>query len=96
MPSHLIEVEFKGNRREFFLWESDDLPPVDAAVIVEADRGEDLGRVHATGARAEQRNRGVPHGTGGALPARRARRLATRDDIRRHDELRAQDEDARR
>ena len=45
----LIEVSFKGNRREFFLWESDPVPPLRAAVIVEADRGEDLGRVHATG-----------------------------------------------
>ena len=98
MASHLIEVEFKGNRREFFLWETDELPTLNSAVIVEADRGEDLGRVHAIGEQAETRNRGVPHGTGGGgtLPTRRARRLATRDDVRRHDELRAQDEDARR
>ena len=96
MASHLIEVEFKGNRREFFLWETDDLPPLNSAVIVEADRGEDLGHVHAIGEFAEKRNRGVPHGTGGALPGKRARRLATREDLRKHDELRAQDEDARR
>lgn len=96
LASHLIEVEFKGNRREFFLWETDELPPLNAAVIVEADRGEDLGHVHALGEMAEKRNRGVPYGTGETLPSRRARRLATRDDVRRHDELRAQDEDARR
>jgi cell fate regulator YaaT (PSP1 superfamily) len=96
VPSHLIEVEFKGNRREFFLWETDDIPPLNSAVIVEADRGEDLGHVHAIGDLADKRNRGVPHGTGGSLPGKRARRLATRDDIRKHDELRAQDEDARR
>lgn len=96
MPSHLIEVEFKGNRREFFLWERDEIPALNSAVIVEADRGEDLGYVHAVGEFADKRNRGVPHGTGGDLPAKRARRLATREDIRRHDELRAQDEDARR
>lgn len=96
MSSHLIEVAFKGNRREFFLWETDELPPLNSAVIVEADRGEDLGHVHALGEMAEKRNRGVPHGTGEALPSRRARRLATREDVRRHDELRAQDEDARR
>ena len=96
MSSHLIEVEFKGNRREFFLWETDDVPPLNAAVIVEADRGEDLGHVHAVGELADKRNRGVPHGTGGTLPSKRARRLATRDDIRKHDELRSQDEDARR
>ena len=76
MPSHLIEVEFKGNRREFFVWETDDIPPLNAAVIVEADRGEDLGRVHSVGELADKRNRGVPHGTGGMLPGKRVRRLA--------------------
>ena len=96
MASHLIEVEFKGNRREFFLWETDDVPPLNSAVIVEADRGEDLGHVHAIGELADKRNRGVPHGTGGTPPGKRARRLATRDDIRKHDELRGQDEEARR
>ena len=96
MASHLIEVSFKGNRREFFVWEQDELPPVNTAIIVEADRGEDLGRVHAIGDFALKRNRGVPHGTGDQLPTRKARRIATRDDVRRHDELRSQDEDARR
>ncbi len=37
-----------------------------AAVIVEADRGEDLGVVHAMGEAAEKRNAGVPHGYGAA------------------------------
>jgi len=96
VPSHVIEVEFKGNRREFYLWESDDLPAVNAPIIVEADRGEDLGRVHAVGDHAIKRNRGVPHGTGDELPSRKARRVASSDDVRRLDELRAQDEDARR
>jgi cell fate regulator YaaT (PSP1 superfamily) len=92
----IIEVEFKGNRREFFLWEKDDIPPVDAPIIVEADRGEDLGRVRSIGEAALHRNRGTPHGTGDAGPARKARRVASTDDVRKHDDLRAQDEDARR
>jgi cell fate regulator YaaT (PSP1 superfamily) len=96
VASHLIEVEFKGNRREFFLWETDDLPALNAPVIVEADRGEDLGRVHAIGEFAQKRNKGVPHGTGDALPSKRARRVASGDDVRKHDELRLQDEEARR
>ena len=96
MASHLIEVSFKGNRREFFLWESDDLPALKTPVIVEADRGEDLGHVHSVGEAAISRNRGVPHGTGDAPPGRRVRRIATRDDLKRHDDIRAQDEDARR
>jgi cell fate regulator YaaT (PSP1 superfamily) len=96
VASHIIEVAFKGNRREFFLWETDDLPAVSSAVIVEVDRGEDLGRVHSIRELALKRNRGTPHGTGDALPTRKARRLATQDDVRKHDDLRAQDEDARR
>ena len=92
----LIEVSFKGNRREFFLWEADPAPPLRAAVIVEADRGEDLGRVHATGDAALHRSRGVPYGIGDATPERKAKRLATTDDVRRHAELRERDEDARR
>jgi cell fate regulator YaaT (PSP1 superfamily) len=96
VSTHIIEVAFKGNRREFFLWETDDIPAVNSAVIVEADRGEDLGRVHSIGDAALHRNRGVPHGTGEQLPPRKARRLASSDDVRKHDELRSQDDDARR
>ena len=96
MASHIIEVEFKGNRREFFLWDKDEIPAVNAAIIVEADRGEDLGRVHSTGDAAVHRNNGTPHGTGDSPPARKARRLASADDVHKHDDLRMQDEDARR
>jgi cell fate regulator YaaT (PSP1 superfamily) len=92
----IIEVSFKGNRREFFLWESGEVPSLDTPVIVEADRGEDLGRVHSTGPAAAHRNRGVPHGTGSQPPARKARRVATSDDVRRYNDLRSQDEEARR
>ena len=94
--SEIIEVAFKGNRREFYLWESGEAPPVNTPVIVEADRGEDLGQVHSIGEQAVKRNMGVPHGTGDAPPARRARRVATSEDVRRLEDLRAQDEDARR
>ncbi|MDB4885208.1 MAG: hypothetical protein JWN79_646, partial [Gemmatimonadetes bacterium] len=94
--SHLIEVAFKGNRREFFLWEADEAPPRAAAIVVDADRGEDLGLVHSVGAEAEQRSAKVPHGLFGAPPARVARRLAEPDEVRRLDELRASDEEARR
>ena len=93
---HLIEIAFKGNRKEFFLWEGDAPPPLRAAVIVDADRGEDLGRVHATGELAEKRAAGVPHAPGEEGTQKRARRLATDEDVQRHEELRAQDESARR
>lgn len=92
----IIEVEFKGNRREFYTWEQEEAPPLNAHVIVEADRGEDLGRVHSIGDMALKRNRGVPHGTGDRPPERKARRVASHDDVRRHDNVREQDDDARR
>src|ERR687894_335811 len=92
----LLEVAFKGNRKEFFEWGGDEPPAVRAPVIVEADRGEDLGRVHATGELAAKRSRGTPHGIGDAPPGKHARRLASLEDVRREAELREQDDDARR
>ena len=92
----IIEVAFKGNRKEFFAWDGVEPPPMRAPVIVEADRGEDLGRVHAIGELAIKRSRGTPHGLGEAAPGKHARRLATAEDVSREAELREQDEDARR
>jgi cell fate regulator YaaT (PSP1 superfamily) len=92
----LIEVAFKGNRKEFFAWEAGDPPARAAAVIVDADRGEDLGRVHAVGDEAEQRSAKVPHGLFGAPPTRQVKRLASTDEVRRHAEIRDSDDDARR
>src|SRR3990172_6350029 len=95
MPQ-LIEVCFKGNRKEFFLWEADEAPPERAAVVVDADRGEDLGHVHATGERAAERARRCAHGPGETAVTQVARRLASTDELKRLGELRAQDESARR
>jgi cell fate regulator YaaT (PSP1 superfamily) len=94
--TQVIEVRFKGNRKDFFLWEPEEPPALKGGVIVDADRGEDLGYVHATGEAATHRNQGTPHGYGGGTPSRKARRLATTDDVRRERDLRAQDDDARR
>ena len=60
--SHLVEIAFKGNRRDFFRWDGAEPPRRGAAVIVEGDRGEDFGRVHATGELALRRYAGVAHG----------------------------------
>lgn len=92
----LIEVCFKGNRKEFFLWEGEDPPAVKAHVIVEADRGEDLGHVHAVGDLAQVRAKGCTHGPGEVPVSQVARRLASTDDVKRLRELREQDESARR
>jgi len=89
----LVEVAFRGNRKEFFQWTGAVLPPVGVAVIVEADRGEDLGRVHATGDRAALRNAGCAHGCG--EPVRKALRLATKRDVRQAESLGKLNEEAR-
>lgn len=94
--AHLIEVAFKGNRKEFFLWTGDAPPSSGAAVVVEADRGEDVGRIYAVGDLAQLRKRGCTHGLGTGEPTLKAVRLASADDMRRLGEVRAQDEPARR
>ena len=95
-PPFLVEVAFKGSRRTFFRCDLASPPPMGAAVIVEVDRGEDLGRVHATGSRAAQRSAGVPHGVGTTMPQQRILRLATPAEVTRERALRTEDEQARR
>jgi cell fate regulator YaaT (PSP1 superfamily) len=92
----LIEVCFKGNRKEFFLWEGEEPPALKSAVIVEADRGEDLGHVHAVGDAAQSRAKGCTHGPGETPVSQVARRVASGEDLKRLKELREQDETARR
>ncbi len=92
----MIEVCFKGNRKEFFLWEGEDPPALQSPVIVDADRGEDLGHVHAIGELAEVRAKGCSHGPGEMPVSQVARRVASTDDVKRLRELREQDESARR
>lgn len=89
----VIEVAFRGNRKEFFAWEGEALPPLNTAIIVDADRGEDLGTVSSVGERAATRNAGCAHGCG--EPVRKALRLATRREIRQSELLDALNDDAR-
>ncbi|MBA3578539.1 MAG: Signal peptidase-like protein [Gemmatimonadaceae bacterium] len=99
----LIEVAFVGNRKEFFTWDGPELPAVKAPVIVDADRGEDFGYVHAVGELAEKRSRGCAHGCGHsagtsepATPARRALRIASDADVRQAGSMKKLSADARR
>jgi cell fate regulator YaaT (PSP1 superfamily) len=92
----LIEVCFKGNRKEFFLWEGEDPPAVKSPVIVEADRGEDLGHVHAVAELAQVRAKGCSHGPGETPVSQVVRRVASPEEVKRLRELREQDESARR
>ena len=94
--AHLVEVAFKGNRKEFFLWDYPDPPPLNAAVIVDVERGEDLGYIHSLGDLAQKRNGGCSHGCGTSLPDRKALRLATEKDTSQSKDLDRLNEDARR
>ena len=94
--AHLVEVAFKGNRKEFFLWDYPDPPPLNAAVIVDVDRGEDLGYIHSLGDLAQKRNGGCSHGCGTSLPERKALRLATEKDRTISRDLERLNEEARR
>ena len=92
----LIEVAFKGNRREFFHWPHEGALALRTAVIVEADRGEDLGRVHATGELAERRKAGTTHGKNAPDRLRALLRVASREETARGTQLRTDEDNVRR
>ncbi len=97
-----VEVSFKGIRKDYFRWEADDDPlRLRDAVIVETDRGHDLGRVSAFGDTAARKCGGCS-GCGPAPadteppPLRPVIRVATPDDIRQANDLRRAEDDIRR
>ena len=95
--SDLVEVAFKGNRKEFFRWENVVPPPAPRThVIVEGDRGEDLGQVHAVGEHAEKRYAGVAHGSELAPATRRIVRVAKPDEVQQAMALVEENESTRR
>ena len=49
MTASVIEVRFKGNRLDYFQWPSAEPLSLHDPVIVEVERGQDLGRVSALG-----------------------------------------------
>jgi cell fate regulator YaaT (PSP1 superfamily) len=100
-----IEVRFKGTRKAHFLWEEADAPlRVGEAVLVEVERGRDLGVVTAIGDVAAKKCGGgcTSCAVGGEPeaadppPPKLVVRRATRDDLRAHDDNRRSEEDARR
>ena len=92
----LVEVSFKGNRREFFRWTDGDAPALKTPVIVEVERGEDFGVIHATGELALQRKAGTAHGKASPDLLQRVLRLATADDVAKAAHLRADDDNVRK
>ncbi|MGH7505559.1 MAG: PSP1 domain-containing protein [Longimicrobiales bacterium] len=84
----IVEVSFKGNRRDYYSSEFADVQISDY-VIVEADRGEDLGRVTAAGAIAERKCSGCSTGCAAPVPVLRLVRRATGDEVDRAVQLRS-------
>lgn len=98
-----VEVRFKGTRKGYFLWNGPQDPlRVTEAVIVEADRGQDFGRISAVGETAAKKcgsscsGCAVPGTETAAEPLRTIVRRATQEDIRTFNEVRRSEEDVRR
>ena len=97
-----IEVRFKGTRRAFFEWtdEQDD-PRLQDAVIVEVERGKDLGRISALGEVALKKCgtscNGCPSSkTPSTDKIKRVLRRASKDDVNTARQLRLSEEEVRR
>ena len=93
--ANIVEVSFKGNRREYYASELEVLDLSDY-VIVEADRGEDLGRVTAAGAVAERKCSGCSTGCAAPVPTRHVMRRAEPPEVERAVALRADEPRVRR
>jgi cell fate regulator YaaT (PSP1 superfamily) len=100
--SQTVEVRFKGTRKVYFLWSGAEPLRVGEAVIVEVERGRDLGRVTAVGDLAEKKCGGGCSGcaVGGEAqdpePLKQVMSRATAEDLKSHGEMRRSEEDARR
>ncbi|HZD04660.1 MAG TPA: regulatory iron-sulfur-containing complex subunit RicT [Longimicrobiales bacterium] len=88
--STFAEIRFKGSRKDYFTTDGLELRP-GQNVIVEADRGEDLGQVTAVGAIAE-RKCSASGGCSTPVPEKRVLRVARQDEASRMSALRG-DED---
>jgi cell fate regulator YaaT (PSP1 superfamily) len=101
----LVEVRFKGNRKEYFRWPSVEPLALHDPVIVEVERGQDFGRVSALGPVAAKKC-GVGGGCSGCSlaeatasppsPPQRVLRRATATDAAQADLLHAEEDDVRR
>src|SRR5712691_8428025 len=102
----VVEVRFKGNRKEYFAWSSEEPLALHDPVIVEVERGQDWGRVSALGDVAVRKcgagckgcslAEAVAPAAPAAAPERRIVRRATPDDARLADQLHGEEEDVRR
>jgi cell fate regulator YaaT (PSP1 superfamily) len=99
--SQTVEVRFKGTRKAYFLWEDEADPiRVKDSVVVEVERGRDLGRVTAVGDVATKKCGGcsgcsVGDATEEPATLKPVVRRATADDLKTHQEIRLSEEDVR-
>jgi cell fate regulator YaaT (PSP1 superfamily) len=99
----VVEVRFKGNRKAFFAWPSAEPLALHDPVIVEVERGQDLGRVSALGAVAAKKCgsgcSGCSLAEAAAPPAEAPRRIlrrATAEDAALAGHLQGEEEEVRR
>ena len=98
MPQ-LVEVRFKGNRTDYFTIDQATALDVGDEVVVEVERGRDLGRVSAVGAAAERKCGVGCSGCALAQPSEPKGRVvkpATPQDSHLSSELRKAEDDVRR
>jgi cell fate regulator YaaT (PSP1 superfamily) len=102
----VVEVRFKGNRKEYFSWPSAEPLSLHDPVIVEVERGQDLGRVSALGPVAARKcgsgcsgcslaEGGSPSPEAPAPPARHILRRATATDVGVAERLTGEETDVR-
>jgi cell fate regulator YaaT (PSP1 superfamily) len=96
-----VEVRFKGTRKGYFLWEDEADPiRVKEAVVVEVERGRDLGRVTAVGDMATKKcgscsGCAVGEAAQEPAPMKPVLRRATADDLKIYQEIRLSEEEVR-
>jgi cell fate regulator YaaT (PSP1 superfamily) len=88
------EVRFKGTRRDYFSFRGLEVHPGDH-VMVEADRGEDLGQITALGSIAERKCGASASGCPSPAPERAILRIAAPSEVQRLPELRSDEERVR-
>ena len=93
--AQIVEVQFKGNRKDYFATNGEAIR-LNEYVLVEADRGEDLGKVTATGAVAERKCTGCTTGCAAPVPERRVVRTAGNEEVSQLKSLREDEDRVRR
>jgi cell fate regulator YaaT (PSP1 superfamily) len=88
------EIRFKGTRKDYFTYRGMEVRP-GAHVVVEADRGEDLGEITALGTIAERKCKSSEGGCHTPAPDKKILRLAEPSEVERLTELRTDEERVR-